>query len=219
MKDLTHRQKEILDWILDVVEEKGYFPSFREIGLAFEFRSTATVSKHINALVKKGYLIREGNLGTWEEVVKPVHDPARKRTRIYPAAKTRRRKGIPIVGRVAAGRPILAEEHIEDRLDLGDLYGGEDVFAVRVEGESMRDAGILDGDLAIVRSQSRVANGEMAIAYLGEDQEVTVKVFRTKGDRVELLPENPDYPTIRVEPDDPHFRIGGKVIGVVRSYR
>ena len=200
MKEITRRQEEVLGWILDVVGEKGYFPSFREIGDAFGLRSPASVSRHINALVRKGYLVREGD-------------------RIYPSEKSRRAKGIPIVGRVAAGHPILAVEHIEGRLDLGDLYGEEGLFAVRVVGESMRDAGILDGDLAIVRAQRRVANGQVALAYLGEDQEATVKVFRWKGDRVELQPRNPEYEPIRVGPEDPHFRIGGKVIGMVRAFR
>lgn len=200
MEEPTRRQKEVLDWILGVVEEKGYFPSFREIGGAFGLRSPASVSRHIDALVKKGYLLREGE-------------------RIYPSEKSRRSKGIPIVGRVAAGAPILAVEHVEGHLDLGDLYGQEGVFAVRVEGESMRAAGILDGDLVIVRAQRRVANGQVALAYLGEDQEATVKVFRWRGDHVELQPRNPDYEPIRVGPEDPNFRLGGKVIGVVRTFQ
>lgn len=200
MKEITRRQREVLDWILEVVEGKGYFPSFREIGDAFGFRSPASVSRHIDALVRKGYLVREGD-------------------RIHPSERIRRGSGVPIVGRVAAGAPVLAVEHVEGRLDIRDLYGQEGIFAVRVKGESMRDAGILDGDLVIVRSQGRVANGQVALAYLGEEQEATVKVFRWKGDHVELRPRNPEYEPIRVGPEDPYFRVGGKVIGVVRSFR
>ena len=205
MKNLTRRQAEVLDWILEVVEEKGYFPSFREIGEAFGMRSPASVARHIDALVRKGWLVREGD-------------------RIHPASGgrgARRSRGIPgihVVGRVAAGEPILAEQHIEDHLDLGSLYG-DGVFAVRVVGDSMVEAGILPGDLAIVRSQHRVASGAIALAYLGEEQEATIKVFRWKGDRVELHPRSPGHEPIRVGPDDPHFRLGGKVVGVVRSMR
>lgn len=200
MAGLTRRQAEVLDWILGVVEERGYFPSFREIGEAFGMRSPASVARHIEALVKKGRLVREGG-------------------RVRPAGGRRRDRGVPIVGRVAAGRPILAEEHLEGRLDLEALYGEGAFFAVRVEGESMRDAGILPGDLAIVRAQHRVASGQVALAYLGEDQEATIKVFRWRGDRVELEPRNPAFSSITVGPEDPYFRIGGKVVGVVRSCR
>ena len=200
MKGLTRRQREILEWILDVVGEKGYFPSFREIGDAFGLRSPASVARHIDALVKKGFLVRDGD-------------------RIHPAEKVRGSMEIPIVGQVAAGRPILAEEHIEGGLDLRDLYGKGAVFAVRVKGESMRDAGIRNGDYAIVRAQRRVASGDVALVYLGDDQEATVKIFRWKGDRVELLPKNPAFKPIRVGPEDPDFRVGGKVIGVVRRVR
>jgi repressor LexA len=149
----------------------------------------------------------------------PPEGGLREGDRIYPSERRRRPSGIPIVGQVAAGRPILAMEHMEGRLDLGDLYGQEAVFAVRVKGESMRDAGILDGDLAIVRAQRRVANGQVALAYLGEDQEATVKIFRWRRDHVELQPRNPDFEPVSVGPEDPHFRVGGKVIGVVRSFR
>jgi repressor LexA len=110
-------------------------------------------------------------------------------------------------------------EHIEGRLDLGDLFGQEGLFAVRVEGESMRDAGILPGDYAVVRDQRRVASGEVALAYIGEDQDATIKVFRQRGDRVDLEPCNPAFRPIRIGPEDPHFRIGGKVMGVVRLFR
>jgi repressor LexA len=151
MQPLTPRQAEVLDWILGVVEEKGYFPSYREIGEAFGMRSPASIARHIDALVRKGRLVREGG-------------------RIHPAgggrAGGRPGPGIPIVGHVAAGHPILAEEHIEDHLVLGDLYGHphgapheDGVFAVRVVGDSMVEAGILPGDLAIVREQHRVASG------------------------------------------------------------
>lgn len=209
MQPLTPRQAEVLDWILGVVEEKGYFPSYREIGEAFGMRSPASIARHIDALVRKGRLVREGG-------------------RIHPAgggrAGGRPGPGIPIVGHVAAGHPILAEEHIEDHLVLGDLYGHphgapheDGVFAVRVVGDSMVEAGILPGDLAIVREQHRVASGAIALAYLGEDQEATIKVFRWKGDRVELQPRSPGHEPIRIGPDDPHFRIGGRVVGVVRT--
>ena len=120
------------------------------------------------------------------------------------------------LGRAAAGVPIMAVENREGILSLEDLFGRDDVFAVRVAVDSMKDVGILDGDLAIVRRSETVPSGSIAVCYLGDDQEVTVKRLKRRKDGFELAPENKAYRPIRIATDDPGFRVGGAVIGVVR---
>jgi repressor LexA len=123
--------------------------------------------------------------------------------------------GIPILGRVAAGSPLLASENVEGKLDLDEAFpSSEPRFALRIKGDSMRDAGILDGDLVVVRKGDRAENGDIVVALIGE--EATVKSFRRQGDRVELLPANPDHKPIVVRERD-ELRILGLVIGVVRT--
>ena len=120
------------------------------------------------------------------------------------------------MGRVAAGAPILAVENHEGALSLDDLFGSDDVFAVRVAGDSMQDAGIRDGDLAIVRQGDTVPSGAIAVCYVGDDQDVTVKRLKMRRDCFELVPANDAYQPVRIARDDPDFRVGGTVIGVVR---
>lgn len=197
MEKLTRRQREILDFLVSMVREKGRFPSYREIGRRFRLRSPATVSQHLGALARKGYLLREG--ARW--LVSP---------------EVREDLGIPVVGRVAAGSPITAVEHLEGRLSLERHYPHDTHFAVRVKGDSMVGAGIREGDYVVVREQATAENGETVVAYLGEDQEVTVKVFYRRNRRFELEPRNPDHETLVVLRKDPWFRIGGRVVGLVR---
>lgn len=197
MESLSPRQRDVLRFLAETVESEGRFPTVREIGRHLGMNSPATVKQHLAALEAKGYLHRRGG--------KLVLDPT-----------VREELGIPIVGRVAAGAPILAEEHWEGRLRIAEYFGPrENAFAVRVRGDSMEEAGILDGDLVVVRRQARVAEGEFCVAYLGEDQEATVKVFRRGADGVRLEPRSSRHRTIHVG-EDPHFRLGGKVVGVVR---
>jgi repressor LexA len=197
METLTSRQQEILDFLVSMVRGKGRFPSYREIGRRFRLRSPATVSQHLEALARKGYLLRE-RMG-W--VVSP---------------ELREDLGLPIVGRVAAGAPITAVEHMEGRLSLEQHYPRDAHFAVRVRGDSMIDAGIRDGDYAVVREQATAESGQIVVAYLGEDQEVTVKVFYPRARHFELQPRNAGHRPIAVPRDDPWFRIGGRVVGLVR---
>jgi len=197
METLTQRQREILDFLVSVVRDKGRFPSYREVGRRFRLRSPATVSQHLGALARKGYLVREG-------------------VRWVVAPEMRQDWGVPIVGRVAAGVPLLAVEHLEGRLSLERHYARDVHFAVRVRGDSMADAGIQDGDYVVVRRRPTAENGEIVVAYLGEEQEVTVKVFYERGRRFELEPRNPRYATIVVPKRDPWFRVGGRVVGLVR---
>ena len=196
MREMTEKQEAILSFIVDSIAQRGRFPSFREIGRAFRLSSVATVAQHLEALVEKGCLRREGR-------------------KLMPAPGVRRDLGIPIVGRVAAGRPISAIEHLEGHLSW-EALGSTGTFAVRVVGDSMVDEGILEGDFVVIQPTETARSGELVVAYLGEDQEVTVKRFYRRGRQIELHPANPRYRPIRIGPNDPHFRLAGRVAGVVR---
>jgi repressor LexA len=200
MKPLTQRQRQILDYIVASIRDRDRFPSYREIGRRFRLTSSATVSQHLNALIKKGFLARVGK-------------------RLMLAAEYRPVRGIPIVGRVAAGLPITAVENREGWLDISTLFGSDAVyFAVKIRGDSMRDAGMFDGDHVVVREQAQAEDGDVVVAYLG-DEEATVKVMRKRGDRITLEPRNPAYKSITVGPGRQNLRIGGRVVGLVRRIK
>jgi len=200
MRPLTERQRQVLDYVISFIRERDRFPSYREIGRRFRLTSSATVSQHLDALVAKGFLTRAGR----RLALTPENRPAR---------------GVPIVGRVAAGLPVTAVENREGRLDVSTLFQDDAVyFAVQVKGDSMRDAGMLDGDYAIVREQGDARDGEIVVAYLG-DEEATVKVMRKRGGTVALEPRNAAYEPIIVNAKRGSVRIGGKVVGLVRKIR
>lgn len=195
-RNITPKQEAILAFILDSIAQRGRFPSFREIGREFRLRSVATVAQHLDALVQKGHLQRDGR-------------------KLMPASVLRRDQGIPILGRVAAGQPIAAIEHLEGRLDWESLSAGS-TYAVRVVGDSMIEEGILEGDFAVVQPAEDARSGELVVAYLGEEQEATVKRFHRLGGQIELRPANARYRPIVVAAGDPHFRLAGRVVGIVR---
>jgi repressor LexA len=198
VEELTRRQRQILEFLVQTVDRAGNMPSHRRIGRRFGLRSPATVHQHLLALEEKGYLRRVGG--------DVVLDP-----------RLRSEKGLAVVGRVAAGAPITAIENVEGRIGLSELFGGgESHFAVRVAGDSMAEAGILDGDYVVVRHGAEPRPGDVVVAYLGEEQEVTVKVFRRRRGRVVLEPRATGYDPIRIDPADRFFRLGGRVVGVFR---
>lgn len=198
MRPLTERQQEILDYILESIAEMGRFPSYREIGAHFGLTSPATVSQHLEALAAKGVL--------------------KKRGRYYvPIASLRHDRGVPLVGRVAAGSPITAVENIEGHVRW-DRLGGEGSFAVKVVGDSMIDEGIHEGDLAIVRPTPEVANGDLIVAYVGEEQEATVKRYHRHREGIELRPANRAYQPLRFAVKDAHLRLAGKVVAILRRF-
>lgn len=195
---LNDRAREILSYIRRVQQEQGLPPTIREIGKAFGISSTNGVRYYLTLLEKAGYLKRKGRVSRGSSLLSSTTRP-----------------GIPLVGRVAAGEPILAEESIEDTLDVGQAFGDTGgLFALRVRGDSMVDAGILEGDLVIVRQRDQAKPGEIVVALL--EDEATVKYYRPRNDRIELVPANQKYQPIRVPPDG-DFRILGVVTGVLRT--
>lgn len=198
---LTPRQKQIYEFLLKNIREKGYAPSIPEIGRRFRIASTNGVSDHLKALERKGYIRRVGKRAL--EVLTPLGRPALNDAR-----------EIPILGRVAAGKPILAEENFEGFLTVaGEMARGE-VFALQVKGDSMIEAGILSGDWVIVKRQETAANGEIVCALI--DGEATLKRFYKSGDVVTLRAENKNHPPITVSRGE--FRILGRVVGLTRKF-
>jgi len=201
---LTARQQEMLDYIERVVHTTGYPPSIRQIGEALDISSTNGVRAHLKALEKKGYIHR--SLRTSRGIAMLDHVQ-----RIVSKA-SQETVAIPILGRVTAGAPILAVENYDGHLALDpSLIKGDDVFALRVEGDSMIEAGILDGDYVLVRPQQSASNGDIVVALL--DDEVTVKRFYREADGIRLQPENARLAPIRI----PDVRICGKVTGLIRT--
>ena len=208
MREMTDRQREVLHFIRTFGERHGVPPTVREIGERFGFTARAAFD-HLRALERKGMLERR------------VTGKRASRTLILPSHKGARRPepaGIPVVGRIAAGAPITAVENHEDTIPLRPDWlgtGGQDVFALRVRGESMIGAHIVDGDLVLVRKQETAGSGDIVAAMV--DGEATVKRFGREGGAVVLRPEHPTMKPIVIEPGRGDFRILGKVVGIVRQ--
>jgi repressor LexA len=198
MKELTAKQQQIYEYIVSFAREHGYPPSVREIGEHVGLKSPSTVHFHLKGLQSAGLITQAAGKTRAISITDDESLP--------------RRDKVPVVGHVAAGAPILAQECVEDYLtfDTDGLTGEH--FALRVRGESMLHAGILPGDLVIVHQQQDARNGEIVVALL--EDEATVKTLRRKDGHTWLLPENPDYQPI----DGDHAQILGKVVAVVRRY-
>jgi repressor LexA len=201
---LTARQLRILAVIEEWVRERGYPPTVREIGAAVGLVSPSSVSYQLGVLEKHGLIRRQPNNSRAVELCRPVPRP--------PAGGDDSRVvTIPLLGAIAAGAPILAEEHVEDHLTVSAaMVGGGTLFALSVKGDSMVDAAICDGDVVVIRQQPVAENGEIVAAMIGD--EATVKVFRRRDGHTELLPRNPAYQPI---PADDAV-ILGKVVSVFR---
>jgi len=208
VKELTARQREVLEFIRAFGERHGVPPTVREIGEKFDFTARAAFD-HLRALERKGMLERR------------VTGKRASRTLVLPSQKGARRAeppGIPLVGRIAAGVPITAIENLEDTIPLKPEWlgtGGMEVFALRVQGDSMINVHIASGDLVLVRRQDTAVSGDIVAAMV--DGEATVKRFAREGGAVVLRPEHPTMKPIVVEPGRGDFRILGKVVGVVRQ--
>ena len=198
---LTDRQKQIYDFLSVTVRENGYAPSIPEIGKRFKITSTRGVFDHLKALEKKGYIKRVGT-----RAIDIVSQSGRS---ALPDAKE-----IPIVGRVRAGAPVLAEENIEGFLTVAsEIARGTETFALKVKGDSMIEDGILEGDHVIIRRQDTAEDGDIVCALIGD--EATLKRFQRKGNEITLKPANKNYEPIVVSKGE--FRILGKVTGVIRK--
>lgn len=207
MDRLTPRQQAILDFIKDAVAKRGYPPSVREIGEGVGLRSSSTVHAHLLKIEEKGYIRRDPAKPRAIEIIASDPPPSLP-SQIQPAEMI----SVPVLGRVAAGQPILAEENIDDYLNIPVDFAkkGASQFCLRVKGDSMIDAGILDGDTVLVRQQNSAENGEIIVAML--DEEATVKRFYRLQDKVKLQPENPRYEPIYSR----EVAILGKVVAVFR---
>lgn len=214
---LTARQQQILDLIQNTIARTGSPPTRAEIANELGFKSANAAEEHLQALARKGAI----------ELVSGTSRGIRLRSEALRSINASRFKqfslpipelsqlALPLVGRVAAGSPILAQEHVDKTYYVeSSLFQHQPDYLLRVRGMSMRDAGIMDGDLLAVQSSKDAKNGQIVVARLGD--EVTVKRFRRNKNLVELHPENPDYQTIIVEPGEP-FEIEGLAVGLIRN--
>ncbi|MBI3371023.1 MAG: transcriptional repressor LexA [Betaproteobacteria bacterium] len=206
MDDLTERQSEILKLVRDLTESTGFPPTRAEIAERMGFRSVNAAEQHLRALEKKGALeISSGS----SRGLRVMDRASRSLGRVME---------LPVIGRVAAGSPILAEEHVQGRYAIDpNLFTPHADYLLRVRGLSMRDAGILEGDLLAVHKTHEVRSGQVVVARLGD--EVTVKRLRRRGNSVQLLPENPDFEPIEVDLRSGDFSIEGVAVGVIRNGR
>lgn len=206
MTDLTIRQKQFLDFITGFVGRAGYPPSIREMQQHFRLKSTKGVKDHVDRLVEKGYLQRENG-------------SARALSLTARAGSGRRwtDSRAPIVGNVAAGLPILAQENIQGSLPLPERYAGrEGMFWLRVRGDSMTGDGIFHGDLVLVLPQPFVEQNQIAVVMV--DCDATVKRFRREGNVVKLVPGNPDYPVMEYRREDGEVSVVGRVVALYREF-
>lgn len=211
-KELTDRQEVILNFIKEFLQEYGFPPTLRQIGKQFNITSTFGVKRHLDALEKKGYLNVESYSSRGITIIKDddvFSIPTISREDIDSLNR------IPIIGRVAAGSPILAEENKEGTIVIDPTFldKSKDCFALKVKGDSMINAGIFEGDLVIVSPQTSTHNNDIIVAQI--DDEVTVKRYYNKANTIKLIPENDKYNPIFID-ERSEFKIIGKVIGVVR---
>lgn len=196
---LTHRQQEILRFIREVLETEGFPPTRAEIARALGFRSANAAEDHLKALARKGVIEMQPGISRGIRLV-----------------ETPKHLGLPVVGKVAAGSPILAEQHIQDHYRIDSrLFRPRADYLLRVKGMSMIGAGIFDGDLLAVHRTPEAKSGEIVVARV--DDEVTVKRFRRRGSMVRLIPENPDFPPIIVDLRRVALVIEGVGVGIIRN--
>jgi repressor LexA len=205
--DLTKRQQEIFDFIKRYSAKYGYPPTVRDIGKAVGLASSSTVHAHLANLEKIGLLRRDPSKPRAIELLDRATSRAAEGVRSIVGPS-----GLPLVGQVAAGQPVLAEENIEDYVDVPDVAGGGDgEYLLRVRGDSMKDAGILEGDFVVVRPQDAATDGDVVVALVGE--EATVKRFYKEADHIRLQPENQAMEPIRSK----EVKVLGRVVGLLRK--
>ncbi len=198
---LTKAQKRVLDFILQHIRERGYPPTVREVARAFGYRSPLSAKQHIDALVRKGYLRRASGVSRGLSLAMPLSNASS--------------LSLPVVGTIRAGSPILATENIEEYITVSrELFPLEEGFGLRVVGDSMKDAGILEGDIVIVRPGVEPTQGDIVVALV--EDEATVKRLFIEDGTVILKPEHPDMRPMRFKAAD--VKILGKVVGLIRRF-
>jgi len=204
---LTKRQQQILDFIESFIQKRGYPPTLRDIGDEFGIKSTNGVRVNLAALEKKQYIRRRPWLSRGIVLINVPKEQAAESEIGY----------VPIIGKVAAGEPIFASENIEGMLAIDDSFlPTKKVFALKVKGDSMKNAGILNGDYVLARRQHSAESGEIIVFIIGD--EITVKRYDSKGDKVYLIPENEEYETRMIMRTSSELQIAGKVVGLLRKY-
>jgi repressor LexA len=219
---LTPRQQQVLDLIQSSIERTGAPPTRAEIAAELGFRSANAAEEHLQALARKGVIELLGGtsrgIRLQSDTLRSIHESRLRgigQQFALPLASLAQLT-LPLVGRVAAGHPILAQEHVDQTYTVeAHLFARKPDFLLKVRGMSMRDAGILDGDLLAVQRASEAKNGQIVVARLGD--EVTVKRFRRSKTGIELIPENPDFDIIRVGDDSPEFTLEGLAVGLIRN--
>jgi len=219
MLKLTARQEQILNLIKEAIDNTGFPPTRAEIAQELGFRSANAAEEHLQALARKGAI--EISPGT-SRGIRLIGNNAPEAAAAVPAGLAvpflpPSLMSLPLVGRVAAGSPILAQEHVEATYSVDPaMFSAKPDFLLKVKGWSMRDAGICDGDFLAVKKVESAKNGQIVVARIGE--EVTVKRYRKTGATIELLPENPDFSVITVDPRHDEFAIEGLAVGLMRSW-
>jgi repressor LexA len=210
MIKLTARQEEILNLIREAIENTGFPPTRAEIAAELGFKSANAAEEHLQALARKGAI--EISPGTSRGI--RLLGPA---VEAIPMPPPTLMMSLPLVGRVAAGSPILALEHVEATYSVDPaMFSSKPDFLLKVRGLSMRDAGIMDGDLLAVKKVDSAKNGQIVVARIGDD--VTVKRYKKTGSLIELFPENPDFKVIKVDPSVDDFSLEGLAVGLMRTW-
>lgn len=216
MLKLTARQEQILNLIKEAIDNTGFPPTRAEIAQELGFRSANAAEEHLQALARKGAI--EISPGTSRGIrLLGATTPATPEPAAIPHVPAALLMSLPLVGRVAAGSPILAQEHVEANYAVDPaMFSAKPDFLLKVKGWSMRDAGICDGDILAVKKVDSAKNGQIVVARIGE--EVTVKRYRKNGTVIELLPENPEFSVITVDPQTDEFALEGLAVGLMRSW-
>ena len=211
MLKLTARQEQILNLIKEAIDNTGFPPTRAEIAKELGFKSANAAEEHLQALARKGAIEIVSGTSRGIRLIGASLEPSMP---VIPAALL---MPLPLVGRVAAGSPILAQEHVEATFSVDPaMFSSKPDFLLKVKGWSMRDAGICDGDILAVKKIDSAKNGQIVVARIGE--EVTVKRYRKTGATIELLPENPEFSVITVDPQTDEFALEGLAVGLMRSW-
>ncbi len=217
MIKLTARQEQILNLIRDAITNTGFPPTRAEIARELGFRSVNAAEEHLQALARKGAIEISPGTSRGIRLIKSAVERANEQHQLVLPHPALMQLSLPLIGRVAAGSPILALEHVEATYQVDpSLFSAKPDYLLKVRGMSMRDAGILDGDLIAVKKSDSARNGQIVVARLGDD--VTVKRYHKTGEVIELLPENTDFKSIRIDAERDDFSLEGLAVGLLRSW-